>query len=41
MAGLSNFDVMLDATAARYRLDEQIAAVAASPRFADQVDRLG
>ena len=32
---------MLAATAARDRLDEQIVAVAASPRWADPVDRLG
>ena len=35
------FDAVLCATAAPDRLDEQIAVVAASPRFADQVDRLG
>jgi transposase len=35
------FDAVLAATAARDRLDEQIAEVAASPRFADQVNRLG
>ncbi len=33
--------VVLTATATRDRLDEQIVAVAASPRWADQVDRLG
>ena len=32
---------MLSATAAQNRLDEQIVAVAASPRWADPVDRLG
>jgi transposase len=32
---------VLTATAARDRLDEQIVTVAASPRWADQVDRLG
>lgn len=32
---------MLTATAARDRLDEQIVTVAASPRWADQVNRLG
>ena len=36
-----HFDAVLSATAARDRLDEQIVAVAASPRWADQVDRLG
>ena len=36
-----SFDAVLAATAARDRLDEQIMAVAASPRFADPVDRLG
>jgi transposase len=35
------FDAVLAATAARDRLDEQITAVAASPRFADPVNRLG
>jgi transposase len=35
------FDAVLSATAARDHLDEQIASVAASPRWADQVDRLG
>ena len=35
------FDAVLAATAARDRLDEQIAEVAASPRFADPVNRLG
>jgi hypothetical protein len=32
---------VLAATAARDRLDEQITEVAASPRFADPVNRLG
>ena len=36
-----HFDAVLNATAARDRLDEQIVAVAASPRLADPVDRLG
>jgi transposase len=36
-----NFDAVLAATAARDRLDEQIAEVAASRRFADPVNRLG
>jgi hypothetical protein len=36
-----HFDAVLSATAARDRLDEQIVTVAASPRWADQVDRLG
>jgi transposase len=36
-----HFDAVLSGTAARDRLDEQIVAVAASPRWADQVDRLG
>lgn len=36
-----HFDAVLTATAARDRLDEQIVTVAASPRWADQVDRLG
>ncbi len=36
-----HFDAVLSATAARDRLDEQIVAVAASPRWIDQVDRLG
>ena len=36
-----HFDAVLSATAARDRLDEQIVAVAASPRWADTVDRLG
>jgi transposase len=36
-----SFDAVLAATAARERLDEQITDVAASPRFADAVDRLG
>jgi transposase len=36
-----HFDAVLSATAARDRLDEQIIEVAASPRWADQVDRLG
>ena len=35
------FDAMLAATAAPDGLDEQIMAVAASPRFADPVNRLG
>jgi transposase len=35
------FDAVLAATAARDRLDEQIAEVAASSRFADPVNRLG
>jgi transposase len=35
------FDAVLAATAARERLDEQIMVVAASPRFADPVNRLG
>ena len=35
------FDAVLAATAARDRLDEQIMEVAASPRFADPVNRLG
>jgi transposase len=35
------FDAVLAATAARDRLDEQIAEVATSPRFADPVNRLG
>jgi len=35
------FDAVLPATAARDRLDEQIVEVAASPRFADSVNRLG
>jgi transposase len=35
------FDAVLVATAARDRLDEQIMVVAASPRFADSVNRLG
>ncbi len=35
------FDAVLAATAARDRLDEQIVEVAASPRFADPVNRLG
>jgi len=35
------FDAVLAATAARDRLDEQILVVAASPRFADPVNRLG
>jgi len=34
-------DAVLTATAARDRLDEQIIDVAASPRWADLVDRLG
>ena len=36
-----SFDAVLAATAARDRLDEQILDVAASPRFADPVNRLG
>jgi transposase len=36
-----HFDAVLSATAARDRLDEQIVTVAASPRWAGQVDRLG
>lgn len=36
-----HFDAVLNATTARDRLDEQIVAVAASPRWADAVDRLG
>ena len=36
-----SFDAVLAATAARDRLDEQIIVVAASPRFADPVNRLG
>ncbi|HYB83330.1 MAG TPA: IS110 family transposase [Mycobacterium sp.] len=36
-----HFDAVLSATAARDRLDEQIVGVAASPRWADTVDRLG
>ena len=36
-----SFDAVLAATAARDRLDEQITEVAASPRFADAVNRLG
>ena len=35
------FDAVLAATAARDRLDEQIMVVAACPRFADPVNRLG
>ena len=35
------FDAVLTVTAARDGLDEQIVEVAASPRWADQVDRLG
>lgn len=35
------FDAVLAASAARDRLDEQIVEVAASPRFADPVNRLG
>lgn len=35
------FDAVLAATTARDRLDEQITEVAASPRFADAVNRLG
>jgi transposase len=36
-----SFDAVLAATAARDHLDEQITEVAASPRFADAVNRLG
>ena len=36
-----HFDAVLTATAARDRLDEQILQVAALPRFADTVNRLG
>lgn len=36
-----SFDAVLAASAARDRLDEQITEVAASPRFADAVNRLG
>jgi transposase len=36
-----HFDAVLSATAARDHLDEQIVGVAASPRWADTVDRLG
>jgi transposase len=36
-----HFDAVLNATAARDRLDEQIIEVAASPRFANMVNRLG
>lgn len=36
-----SFDAVLAATAARDRLDEQITDVAASPQFADAVNRLG
>jgi transposase len=36
-----HLDAVLNATAARDRLDEQITAVAASARWADAVDRLG
>ena len=36
-----SFDAVLAATAARDRLDQQIADVASSPRFADPVNRLG
>jgi transposase len=36
-----HFDAVLTTTAARDRLDEQIIAIAASPRWADPVDRLG
>ena len=36
-----HFDAVLSATAARDRLDEQIVMVAASPRWADPVNRLG
>ena len=36
-----HFDVSFSATAARDRLDEQIVKIAATPRWADAVDRLG
>ncbi len=36
-----HFDAVLSATAGRDRLDEQIATIAASPRWADPVNRLG
>jgi transposase len=36
-----HFDAVLTATAARDRLDQQIVTVAASPRWADPVNRLG
>ena len=36
-----HFDAVLTTTAARDLLDEQIKQVAASPRWADTVDRLG
>lgn len=36
-----SFDPVMAATPARDRLDEQILEVAASPRFADRVNRLG
>jgi len=36
-----HFDAVLNATAARDRLDQQIIQVAALPRFADTVNRLG
>ena len=36
-----SFDAVLAATAARNRLDEQTMEVAASPRLADPVNRLG
>lgn len=36
-----HFDAVLSATAARDRLDEQIVEIAASPRWADPVNRLG
>lgn len=36
-----HFDAVLNATAARDRLDQQIVEIAASPRWAYQVDRLG
>jgi transposase len=36
-----SFEAVLAASAARDRLDEQIVEVAASPRFADPVNRLG
>lgn len=40
-AGDHHVDAVLNATAARDRLDEQIVEVAALPRFADTVNRLG
>jgi transposase len=36
-----HFDAVLNATAARDRLDQQIVDVAALPQFADMVNRLG